>query len=88
MPTPVVTLNRAVAVAETKGPAAGLALLETVAAELDGYHLFHASRADLLRRLGRRGEAADAYRAALALTDSEVEQAFLIGRLAELGAQA
>ena len=55
---------------------------------LDGYHLFHAARADLLRRLGRRAEAAEAYRAALSLTDSEVEREFLTGRLAELGAEA
>jgi RNA polymerase sigma-70 factor (ECF subfamily) len=50
--------------------------------ELDGYHLLHAARADLLRRLGRLPEAADAYRAALALTDSEVEREFLRHRLA------
>jgi RNA polymerase sigma-70 factor (ECF subfamily) len=82
-PTPVVALNRAVAVAERDGPAAGLALIDRLEA-LEGYHLFHAARADLLRRLDRRDDAADAYRAALALTESEVEREFLQGRLAAL----
>jgi RNA polymerase sigma-70 factor, ECF subfamily len=80
-PSPIVALNRAVAVAERDGPEAGLALMDGLA-ELDGYHLLHAARADLLRRLERLPEAADAYRAALALTDSEVEREFLQGRLA------
>jgi RNA polymerase sigma-70 factor (ECF subfamily) len=79
-PTPIVALNRAVAIAERDGPEAGLALIDGLT-ELDGYHLLHAARADLLRRLGRVGEAADAYRAALALTDSEVEREFLQSRL-------
>ena len=78
-PTPVVALNRAVAIAERDGPEAGLALMDGL--ELEGYHLFHAARADLLRRLDRRAEAADAYRAALALTDSPVEREFLEERL-------
>jgi RNA polymerase sigma-70 factor (ECF subfamily) len=84
-PTPVVALNRAVAVAELHGPACGLELMDELAADLSGYHLLHAARADLLRRLERPEEAADAYRAALALTDSPVEQDFLRARLAELG---
>src|ERR687895_89529 len=63
-PSPVVALNRAVAVAEVEGPAAALALVDGL--ELDGYHLFHAVRADLLRRLGRDHEAALAYDAAIA----------------------
>jgi RNA polymerase sigma-70 factor (ECF subfamily) len=79
-PTPVVALNRAVAVAERDGPEAGLAALAGL--ELDGYHLFHAARADLLRRLDRREAAADAYRRALSLTDSPVEREFLAERLA------
>jgi RNA polymerase sigma-70 factor (ECF subfamily) len=79
-PTPVVALNRAVAVAERDGPAAGLALVDAL--ELDRYQPFHAARADLLRRLGRHEEAADAYRAALALTANAPERAFLEGRLA------
>ena len=60
-PTPVVALNRAVAVAEVDGPAAGLAAVDALGGDLGRYHLFHATRADLLRRLGRRDEAADAY---------------------------
>ena len=75
-PSPVVALNRAVALAEVSGPDAGLADLERL--HLDGYYLFHAVRADLLRRLGRRLEAAAAYDAALARTDNEAERTFLL----------
>ncbi len=78
-PTEIVALNRAVAIAERDGPEAGLAAMDGL--DLAGYHLFHAARADLLRRLDRRAEAADAYRAALALTDSPVEREFLETRL-------
>jgi RNA polymerase sigma-70 factor, ECF subfamily len=74
-PSPVVALNRAVAVAEVQGPAAALVLVDGL--ELDGYHLFHAVRADLLRRLGRDAEAAAAYEAAIARTGNEAERAFL-----------
>jgi RNA polymerase sigma-70 factor (ECF subfamily) len=74
-PTPVVALNRAVAVAETDGPAAALALVDGL--DLEQYHLFHAIRADLLRRLGRNAEAAEAYDAAMAHTDNAAERAFL-----------
>ncbi|MGO9081975.1 MAG: RNA polymerase sigma factor [Streptosporangiaceae bacterium] len=74
-PTPVVALNRCVAVAQLHGPAA--ALDEAEALDLDGYHLFHAVRADLLRRLGRRDEAAAAYEAAIALAANRAEQEFL-----------
>jgi RNA polymerase sigma-70 factor (ECF subfamily) len=81
---PVVALNRAVAVAMAHGPPAGLALMDDLAAELDGYHLFHSARADLLRRLDRRGESAAAYARALALAEHPVERAFLQRRLAEL----
>ena len=81
-PTPIVALNRAVAIAERDGPEAGLAQMDGL--DLDGYHLFHAARADLLRRLERRDEAADAYRRALSLTDSEVEREFLARRLPQL----
>jgi RNA polymerase sigma-70 factor (ECF subfamily) len=83
-PTPIVALNRAVAVAERDGPAAGLALMDALRADLGGYHLLHAARADLLRRLGRGVDAAAAYREALALTDSPVEHEFLTRRLADL----
>ena len=86
MPSPVVELNRAVAVAMADGPAAGLALVEALAAapSLHGYHLLHATRADLLRRLGRRAEAAESYRRALELTGSDAERRFLARRLAEV----
>jgi RNA polymerase sigma-70 factor (ECF subfamily) len=77
-PTPVVALNRAVALAEVRGPAAGLAAVDDLRSPaLDGYHLFHAARADLLRRLGRDTEAAAAYAAARSLTANPVEQSFL-----------
>ena len=86
-PTPVVALNRAVALAEVRGAAAGLAALDELrsSGNLDGYYLFHAARADLLRRLGRAAEAAAAYDAARALTANPVEQAFLDERRATLG---
>ena len=74
-PGPVVALNRAVAVAEVKGPEAALALVDEL--DLDGYHLFHAIRADLLRRLGRGPEAALAYDAAIAVAGNAAERAFL-----------
>jgi len=74
-PTPVVALNRCVALAEARGPAAALAELDQL--DLEGYHLFHATRADLLRRLGRDDEAAAAYTAALARTTNNAERAFL-----------
>jgi RNA polymerase sigma-70 factor (ECF subfamily) len=76
-PGPVVALNRAVAVAEVEGPAAALALVDAL--DLGGYHPFHTVRGELLRRLGRTGEAAEAYRAAAALTDNAAERAFLLG---------
>ena len=74
-PSPVVALNRAVAVAEVEGPEAALALVDEL--DLDGYHLFHAIRADLLRRLGRGPEAALAYDAAIAVAGNAAERAFL-----------
>jgi RNA polymerase sigma-70 factor (ECF subfamily) len=88
MPTPVVALNRAVAVAETDGPEAGLALLDGVAEELDGYHLLHASRGSMLARLGRPQEAADSYDRAAALARTDAEVAFLSRRRTELTAEA
>ena len=81
---PVVALNRAVAVAMARGPEAGLELMDELAGELDGYHLLHSARADLLRRLGRRDEAVVAYERALQLAAVPVERAFLERRLAEL----
>jgi RNA polymerase sigma-70 factor, ECF subfamily len=84
--SPVVTLNRAVAIAMVEGPAAGLEQMDALSAsgDLDAYHLLHAARADLLRRLGRDREAAAAYRRALELTANPVEQAFLTRRLSEV----
>ncbi len=85
-PTPVVALNRAVALAEVRGPVVGLAAVDDLrSAGLDGYYLFHASRANLLRRLGRTAEAAEAYATARALTANPVEQAFLDTQRTELG---
>jgi RNA polymerase sigma-70 factor (ECF subfamily) len=81
-PTPVVALNHAVAVAETDGPADGLALVDRIEG-LEHYHLWHATRADLLRRLGRRADAAAAYRRAHDLATDPAEQRFLAGRLLE-----
>ena len=83
-PSPVVALNRAVAVAEVDGADAALALVEGL--ELDGYRLYHAIRADLLRRLGRRAEASLAYGAAIALTENEAERGFLESRRSEMQA--
>ncbi len=85
VPTPVVALNRAVAVAMADGPAAGLRLVDELAASaaLAGYHLLPATRADFLRRLGHFDAAADAYRQALALAPSDAERRFLMKRLNE-----
>jgi RNA polymerase sigma-70 factor, ECF subfamily len=89
-PSPVVALNHAVAVAFGEGLEKGVALIDKIGAggELDGYHLYYAARADLLRRLGRYPEAAAAYNRALALTTNAVEQRFLRRRLSELESQA
>jgi len=82
-PSPVVELNRAVAIGLARGPAAGLAALDGIdAAALRGYHLLPAARADFLRRLGRAAEAAAEYRRALELTDNAREQRFYASRLA------
>jgi RNA polymerase sigma-70 factor, ECF subfamily len=82
-PSPVVELNRAVAVAMAEGPEAGLDLIERIES-LDAYHLLHAARADLLRRLDRLEEAAAAYRQALELAESPAERSFLERRIAEV----
>jgi RNA polymerase sigma-70 factor (ECF subfamily) len=81
-PSPVVELNRAVAVAMSEGPEQGLELIESIDG-LDGYQPLHTARADLLRRLGRVGEAAESYRQALELTNNPVERRFIECRLAE-----
>ena len=82
-PSPVIELNRAVAVAMADGPDAGLAMMEPLADELDRYHLFHAARADLLRRSGRTSEAQVAYRRALDLVTNPVERKYLMKRVSQ-----
>jgi RNA polymerase sigma-70 factor (ECF subfamily) len=77
--TPVVALNRAIAIAELRGPAAGLALLDDL--DLPRYHLLHAARADLLERLGRTDEATAAYETAMSLTDNQAERDLIARRL-------
>jgi RNA polymerase sigma-70 factor (ECF subfamily) len=86
-PSPVIGLNRAAAIAMRDGPLAGLALIETILdeGELTNYHLVHAARADLCRRLGRNREAVASYKKALSLTQQEPERRFLERRMTELG---
>jgi len=84
-PTPVVALNRAVAVAEVHGPAAALAAVDKL--DLGSYHLFHATRADLLQRLGRYAEAAEAYAAALPIATNAAQRALLESRRREAAAR-
>ncbi len=86
-PSPVVSLNRAVAVAMVDGPRPALAIIEGLSDQLDGYHLLHAARADLLRRLGAAADAARSYTRALALVTNESERRFLERRLRELQSQ-
>lgn len=85
-PTSIVALNRAVAIAERDGAEAGLAIIDALLGQgqLDGYHLAHSARAELLRRLGRRGEARGAYERALQLARDEADRQFLRRRLAEV----
>jgi len=84
-PSPVVALNRAAAVSMAEGPAAALPLVDALSGQLAGYHLWHATRADLLRRLGRGEEALASYRRAHELAQNETERRFLERRLRELG---
>jgi RNA polymerase sigma-70 factor (ECF subfamily) len=84
-PSPVVALNRAVAVAELDGPQVALAQVDALAGDLDGYHALHATRADLLRRLGRSAEARAAYDRAIELAGNTAEAAYLTRRRDELG---
>ena len=83
-PSPIVSLNRAVAVAMVEGPQPGLMLIDRIAGDLDTYHLLHAARADLLRRMGSPEEAAKSYERALALVSNESERRYLERRLREL----
>ncbi|HKY75348.1 MAG TPA: RNA polymerase sigma factor [Acidimicrobiia bacterium] len=84
-PTPVVALNRAVALAEVDGPAVALAAVEDL--DLGNYHRFHSTRADFLARLGRHAEAADAYERALSLATNQAERDFLAGRRHSAGSK-
>lgn len=84
-PSPVIRLNQGVAVAMAEGPERGLECIAELERPLGKYHLFHAARADLLRRLDRRPEAAEAYRRALELARNEAERRYLARRLAEVG---
>jgi RNA polymerase sigma-70 factor, ECF subfamily len=86
MPSPIVSLNRAVAVAMAQGPRPALELIDELAAsgELDDYHLLHAARADMLRRLGENDEAAESYKIALSLVTNDSERRFLERRLREV----
>ena len=85
-PDPIARLNRAVAVAEVAGPDIGLRLVDEL--DLDRYHLYHAIRADLLRRLGRTDDASAAYAAAMERTENDVERAYLQTRIASLSSGA
>ncbi len=84
--SPIVEMNRAIAVAEIDGPEAGLAILDRL--DLDHYRYFHSTRAELLRRAGREGEAHHAYRRALDLAQTEPERRFLQDRLAQTAPSA
>jgi len=86
-PSPIVSLNRAAAVAMVEGPRAGLALIDGLGEELERYHLLHSARADLLRRLGSFAEAAQSYARALQLVTNDAERRFLERRLREVEAQ-
>jgi RNA polymerase sigma-70 factor (ECF subfamily) len=84
-PSPIVTLNRAIAVAEVDGPDVGLAAVDRLADRLDGYHAYHAARADLLRRVGRSAESRAAYGRAIELAGNTAEIAYLVRRRDQLG---
>lgn len=84
MPTPIVALNRAIAIGETEGPGAALAALDTIASALDHYHLMHAARGTMLRQLGQREAAVAAFKRAVQLAGTEVEQRFLAQQIEEM----
>jgi RNA polymerase sigma-70 factor (ECF subfamily) len=83
-PTPIVALNRAIAIAELDGPAVGLSAVDTLGDDLAGYHAYHATRADLLRRLDRSQESCAAYDRAIELAGNTAESAYLTRRRDEL----
>jgi RNA polymerase sigma-70 factor (ECF subfamily) len=84
MPTPVVALNRAIALAEVEGPGAALTTLDAIAPDLEGYHLLHAARGTMLRRLGRRDEARTAFERAADLATTEADRRFIARQIEEL----
>jgi RNA polymerase sigma-70 factor (ECF subfamily) len=84
MPTPVVALNRAIAIAEVEGPAAALTTLDAIAPDLDTYHLMHAARGTMLRRLGQRDAAQAAFERAAHLAATEADRRFLTQQIQEL----
>jgi RNA polymerase sigma-70 factor (ECF subfamily) len=85
MPTPVVALNRAIAIAEVEGPDPALMPIDAIATELDTYHLLHAARGTILRRLGRRQDARDAFERAAQLAATEPDRRFLARQIEMLG---
>lgn len=84
MPTPVVALNRAIAIGETDGPGAALGTLDAIAPDLDNYHLMHAARGSMLRRLGQRDAARAAFERAALLASTETDRRFLRQQIDEL----
>jgi RNA polymerase sigma-70 factor (ECF subfamily) len=84
MPTPVIALNRAIAVAEVEGPGAALATLDAIAPDLESYHLLHAARGKMLRRLGRRDEARAAFERAADHAATEADRRFLAQQIEEV----
>jgi RNA polymerase sigma-70 factor (ECF subfamily) len=84
MPTPVVALNRAIAVAEVEGPGPALAILDAIAPDLESYHLLHAARGTMLRRLGEQDAARAAFERAADLAPTEAERRFLANQIQEL----
>ena len=84
MPTPVVALNRAIAIGETEGPGAALTALDAIAPDLDNYHLMHAARGTMLRRLGQRDAAKAAFERAAQLAATEADRRFLAQQIEEL----
>jgi RNA polymerase sigma-70 factor, ECF subfamily len=84
MPTPVVALNRAIAIAEIEGPVAALTALDAIAPELDNYHLLHAARGTMLRRLGRRDDAKAAFERAANVAATDADRQFLAQQIEEL----
>ena len=84
LPTPVVALNRAIAIAENEGPDAALTTIDAIASDLDTYHLLHAARGTMLRRIGRRDDARAAFERAVDVAAADTDRRFLAQQIAEL----